>query len=438
MPPKSRSKREQFTTLKNNDSAPSVRTPTQGRRLGGGANGGVSSDDPDDLRRVRLAALARQERKVAAAAAQGARKREATRAPGDAASLSVVGQAATRPSNLQSTVDDDAKSGGDLIKADECSSVTEMATTARVTAEAGLSAAAAAAVACTPGQITSAELFVLATTTQVIVRNARERPDRRSLKAANDGVWTKVCEKSLPSSFLDNEEYEQEDYAPIKVTKYKANVFTDPSISRFLRANVIILQVVRWPLGHKLLELAGFSATPPPCPGFSGVGVGSSASDDSAPLSTADPDVAAWRAEAVYTFKVVEENDSSSSSSRSANGTATEADGSAVANTTDTIGVTCAAAIEEVLATWITQNQALAAGNNSVNSAGSSGSNKGGGDGGKEAAAAPPAVAETKPQPALRPPLPAQQHTHQLLVGGALHGPAGPAVDWLRALGLER
>jgi hypothetical protein len=27
---------------------------------------------------------------------------------------------------------------------------------------------------------------------------------------------------------------------------------------------------------------------------------------------------------------------------------------------------------------------------------------------------------------------------HTLLVGGALHGPAGAAVEWLQALGLER
>jgi len=197
--------------------------------------------------------------------------------------------------------------------------------------------------------------------------------------------------------------------------------------------------VVRWPLGRKLLGLAGFSATPLPCSGFSGVGVGSGANDDSAPLSTADPDVAAWRAAAVYTFRGVEENDSSSSSSCSgANNTATEANGSTVANTTDTIGMARASAIEEVLAAWIAQNQALAAGNRGVNSCSNSGSNTGG-DGGKEAAAALPAVAETKPQRALHPPQPPrQQHAHQLLVGGALHGPAGPAVDWLRALGLER
>jgi hypothetical protein len=221
----------------------------------------VSSDDPDDLRRVRLAALARQERKVAAAAAQAARKREATRAPGDAASLSVVGQAATRPSNIQSSVDEDSVAGGDLAKADDFDDATEMATTtARVTAEADLSAAAAAA-ANTPGQITSAELFILATTVQLVVRNARERPDRRSLKAANDGVWTKVCEKSLPSSFLDNEDYEPEDYAPMNMEQRvrQMDLPTHPSLAFFMRTS----SKYRWCVGRWAANSLGSRASPP-------------------------------------------------------------------------------------------------------------------------------------------------------------------------------
>lgn len=166
-------------------------------------------------------------------------------------------------------------------------------------------------------------------------------------------------------------------------------------------------------------------------------------SHDSAPLTSAEPEVGAWRAVAVYTFQSKNEDKFSSGSG---------ADDTAVATAVDTSGMACAAAIEGVLAAWIAQTQGLSAplatsaipnGAAATEATTSTGDSRddgsgGGGVGGQVGPAPVPVFAETRPTPPRPPPQHQQQHQHQLLVGGALHGPAGPAVDWLKALGLER
>jgi hypothetical protein len=304
-----------------------------------------------------------------------------------------------------------------------------MAAAARSTAGAALADAAAAAAAIKPGQMTSSELLVLATTAQLIVRNARERPDRRSLKAANDGVWTKVNAKKMAFCFRTS----------ILIRTYNVKRMLRYLTPCFTSTYIIALQVVRWPLGRKLLGLAGFSAAPQ-CPDVSSTGSGDM-SNDSAPLTSAEPEVAAWRAVAVYTFQ--SNNEDKCSSGSSANETA-------VATAVDTSGTACAAAIEGVLAAWIAQIQGLSAplatsvipnrtaATESTTSTGGSRDDGSGGGGGQVGPAPIPVVAGTRPTPPRPPPPQQQQQQHQLLVGGALHGPAGPAVDWLKALGLER
>jgi hypothetical protein len=207
-PGKNRAKREHAGTLANTDGAPSVRAPVAGRRLGGGANGGLAHDDPDELRRVRLAALARHERKAAAAAAHAARKREA-KAPNEVRAAAILAAAtpAAAAAEARSRLGD--AGAADTEAAASAGAAAAAAAVAAASAGAAAGAALSAAAAAGPsGLATCADLSVLAATVQLILRNARERPDRRTLKAANDGVWTKVRAGCFSPSFF-NASYSQ-------------------------------------------------------------------------------------------------------------------------------------------------------------------------------------------------------------------------------------
>ena len=140
------------------------RAPTQGRRLGGGANGGVSPDELDALRRARLAGIARQERK-ARLSSGGA----ATKDP--RATLSAeVSNVEHHHQGSESTFDVDVG-----VRTYAIQSVDDPLLLIK---EAEVEA----------GEACSAMVKTLGT----VLRNARERADRRILKASNIGVWSKI------------------------------------------------------------------------------------------------------------------------------------------------------------------------------------------------------------------------------------------------------
>lgn len=153
----------------------SFKVPQHGRRLGGGSNGGV--DDADELRRVRLKAIARQERKSSIQAQKMASaKKEASGGRRDATTEPRYG--------------DGGKSDVvDPVLASATKILLDLPGHTGSRAQDGTAELAAAVAATLPNL---EDALVLCSTARTVLENARERPDRRTLRCSNASVWSKL------------------------------------------------------------------------------------------------------------------------------------------------------------------------------------------------------------------------------------------------------
>jgi len=224
---KKHAKREARSAANDDPSAlppnPKYRAPANGRRLGGGANGGVEEGDEEALRRLRLKAIARQERKLEQQRAAGQGGRPPTQKPelkpggsgggggGEGGEGFEAGGGGAEPCVGQPAVELQVKGLAG-----------EVAEEVRVILGSVALEAGHALVGQDDAGAAGRAAEVVASTCRVVLRNARENPERRTLKASNAAVWDKL---------------------------------------------------VRWRGGRRLLVLAGFSFAPPPPEDQDGVDV---------------------------------------------------------------------------------------------------------------------------------------------------------------------